>query len=212
MNIYIIGAVNLPPSISSNSSISGGKNGFRCVVKFSNREIFRSEIATSTNPTWNATCTLQSSFLNSRSKENCRPFYYEYIDIDILDCTRNQSYGDRIFEARIPLLKIGKADPYKLLRVVNPKDADDISILDQSSDARMLVDLSDVINADGDPMMEGEYKRLQLCQVLPLHLPQFQHLYLNFDDWTSGSMIGCNVMPGPRLGEIVLDKHEAEVS
>jgi hypothetical protein len=216
LNIHIIGAVNLPPTNQSNASLNGTKSGFRCVVKFSGREIYRTEIATSTNPTWNATYSLQNTLLSSRSKENCRPFYYECIEIDILDYTRNQNYGDRIFEARVPLLNAGKVEAYKLLRVLNAKDSDDVSILDQSSDARVLIDLSSILRPEnesqGQVMHEGEYKRLQLCQVLSLHLPQFQHLYMSFDDWTSGSMIGCNVLPGPRTGELVLDKHEAEVS
>lgn len=102
----------------------------------------------------------------------------------------------------MPLLNVGKVQGYKIVKYSN-FTPDEASIIDNLCDGRIIVELSPISSTDSDPY-DGESKnirRLQLNQILSIHLPQFQQLYINFDDYTYGSMIGCNILPGPRVGE-----------
>lgn len=105
IKIILIGAVNLTPiSPATNSTVKNNQNtssfaiGCKLVLKVSGKEVFRTELASSSSPVWNAVYNFPSSLLSTKSRENCRPFYFETIDVDILDFSRNQTYGERLYE------------------------------------------------------------------------------------------------------------------
>lgn len=219
LQITIINAVNLPLSYSS--SATGFKPpGIRCIVKLHGREVFRTELSNSPaceSPTWNAKGLIPLQLVVSRSRENSRPFTFEHLELEFIDYARNNS-GDKIGEAKILLTNIGTTNFYKVLKIASSSEdpADAVATgrvaveLDVVLDPNALISSNDVEAINELVESQKSCRRLQLCQVIPAHLPQYQHIYISFDDWTYGELIGMNIMPGPRSGEIVLDKHEVE--
>ena len=72
INIGIIGAVNLSSPPTGNAKLPPIQLQTRCIVKLLGRELFRTEIASTESPTWNATFQLATSQLSIRCRDNMR--------------------------------------------------------------------------------------------------------------------------------------------
>lgn len=195
--------------ISSNalSSAQPQRGPDACIViKFGGRKLHETEILKDNkDPQYEkSSFQVRTDNLVSKERENFRPFYLEHLDVEVVDFSRS-NIGEKIGESRIPLSKTG-LHCYKIVKC-NTGGVENAS--DMFLSGKLEIKLAyEQLNEDGSDLF-----RLQLSSLLPPSEPQYQHLFFNFSDWSPSSLMGLHILPGPLLGEQVIDRHaDIEVS
>jgi hypothetical protein len=167
-----------------------------CILKFNGREIGKTDISeVGPLPVWQNYIAQSFNLFCSRIRDYNRPVELEHIDIEVWDEQNNNCVG----EGRIPLVDIHKdAQFYKIYR---QKSKEDRSVI--AGKVLVAMQIENSIRLGTTPI-----SYLQLFDVLkPDSNPQYRHLFFDFET-SSLSQLAFSFLPGPKLGEIVLDKHD----
>lgn len=231
LNIRIIEAINLP-------YIDQNKHNYFVTILFDNNEIYRtstsnlnsnltsssfSTTSTSTsnsyNPIWNEIFNISLDNFKGKIKENNRPLFLEYLYINLYIVHDKNSY-DLIGETRVLLNKIGTPQYYRLLK----PEVNSLTITSSSSafssystslssssnlgPSKEIGQLAIALTLFEDNLGEGRTVGYQsLHEEMSNKMIQYAPLFLNFD-LSPLSLIGADPLPGPLIGEIILDRHE----
>ena len=172
-----------------------------CVVKFHGKEVGKTkETIDSTNIIWRdpIVIPIDDSFAQKQTDHN-RHFFFEYLDVHVFDSSK--SHSDRIGETRIPLIDIGTTKWYKVLR---PGCGGNFVEFETTARLEITIDTTRDLNA----LLPSGLFRCMLSELVRPDLPQHQHLFLDTGmTWISGRLLGSLNLPGPLIGEVVLDRH-----
>lgn len=195
--INILCGLDLPLS-------SAGYCDSYCVVKYFGKEIGRSEPCPETQePFWNWSMAKPVGELNGKETEQQRPFVFEFLHVEVLHAS--ESLG----ETRIPLHTEGRPEWYRLLQTCSSKST---NMVENEFRGRILVDITITHSRmNKDYCLYRSMHLVPLRTLLPDDMPQYRHLYIDFN-WNPGQVQGMSMLPGPRDGEVVLDRFDgAEV-
>ena len=186
--IQIISAINVIPKDTSKSC-----NAF-CIVKFSGKEIFRTEICEgTTDPVWQHAETKPVSLFRGKEKDNNRSCFLERLDIEIYNLERNNK-ADLISLTKLHLFNTGPPGWYTLLDPIQPH---------RELRSRILIGLT-LLEEEGSP--DGRILGfLNVPDVLSAQ--QYPHLYIDFN-WAAHQAIGSPLLSVFQNGEVVMDKRD----
>lgn len=144
-----------------------------------------------------------------KEKEHQRSYLFEYLQVEIWDnnvvknADMEGKYGKKVGDARIQLICLKSESPYKYYDIIN------INHHGFNYDyGRIKLGVS-IVN-DIDNMIEelNDFNPIELCNLYPpKKYKYYKHLYLDLES-SSTCMLGSMYLPGPKLGEIVLEKFE----
>lgn len=205
LTVTISEGVNLTALLkdSNISTSTAHPNAFVCAIRYSGKEIARTDACTDpNNMTWrdrHIDVVIDAAFEKKQSEHN-RPYIYDYLEVFIFDASRSQS--DRVGETRIPLLDIGATTFYKVLRPGSISN-----FVEFEATSRLEITLECV--GDMNKLFPTGLSRLMLSQVVPPEFPQHHHLFLDPGaHWSPNRILGASCLPGPLYGEFVLEKHD----
>lgn len=167
-----------------------------CVLKYKGTEIGRTDGCEDTpeEPFWNQEICCPIKHFEKSMIDEQRPFVFERIDVELY------------LKSDPPVGECLGATKLRLTNFDNPEWSRVISKSTGKFCGRVLIG---VTVSDYDVRSMGH---LPLSTLLPPCLPQFSTLYIGFQTDTS-ALLGFTSLPGPNVGEVVLDRYNnVEVS
>lgn len=204
--IQVISAINLStghdPAHSNSSPHSTYRHQYYASIHFDNHEIYRTAICSEiADPIWQDVVVKSLEDLRGREKDHNRPLFLEYLKIYV-HMVLEKNNTEVIGETRVSLSNLGTPQWYKLLKSEGNAHS---SAFSPSKDAGLiLLALTLTEDSHGEGRIVG-YRSLQ--EELMNKRIQSASLFLNFD-LSPLSLIGADPLPGPIVGEVILDRHE----
>jgi hypothetical protein len=186
-----------------------------CIIKFQGNELCRSDSKSDIHdPMYNELFKKTIKLIhidefNLKEKENQRSYFFEYLQVEIWDnnvvknADMEGKYGQKIGDARIQLSCLKSQSPYAWYNIININhDGFEYDY------GRIKLGLSIVNDIDNISEELNDYNRIELCNLYsPNKYKLYKHIYLDLES-SSTCMLGSMFLPGPKLGEIVLEKFE----
>ena len=195
-----------------------------CVFRFNGRDLGRGS----------TTLSCPISLLRGRESEQCRPFLCEFVDVEIVGAhqsmvaSMSSNSDKRLGELRLPLASLVPVTSCHLTAsgaTVTARSPGKQYKVAPSTSSRSVYSVhiemwvQDCDNATREALLKIlPSPRLQLSDLLPSHALQYRHLFVelendyechavghSFDNCMAGAL---SILPGPRVGEVVLDRRE----
>ena len=192
-------AIYAGKELHTNNIVSNEVATWQASIRFCGKELGKTLTAhySNGNPIWNYRCERNLKFdLGRREVDNKRPFYFEYITIEVWDFGGKNP--EKIGECRVYLSNINTVQWYRLVSGshVTHDSYSTISVGLTIEDPQILKDIE-------------LFKRIELSQMYNPSLQCYKHLYLNFDDsLNTDDILGMKGLPCPSRGEYILDKYD----
>lgn len=219
IEVEIINANFLPLSSYRDSSKTSFAIDTFIVLKYYGKEVARTSlIANSYEPIWNEKFIKTYSELNGKERINNRPFYLEYFDVEVYECSpTNAEKSTKIYEARIPLTNIGLFKSYKLLKTFSSSESKHDN-MQQYESCRVFVRLNRYFDSsvnDGSHVLLQHipsFNGMPLVEVLSPKSVLYRHLYMDFHNVSTAFTYRTGLL-GPTCGELLIDRYSyVEVS
>jgi hypothetical protein len=164
-----------------------------CVVKFGGRELCRTDLCSDlSEPVWQDAFTEPVETFWLREKESYRSFFLERIDFEVYTVNEKGNKADFFGIARMRLFQMG-VPTWNVL--VDPNNAS------LRSKGQLLIGLSLLDDERQNLEVKGF---VQVSDVFPKHVPQYRHLYIDFDR-SLGPCLGSSFLACFEKGEQIID-------
>jgi hypothetical protein len=204
--IQVISAIKL---VSNENNSNGGhhqssayRHQYYATILYENQEIHRTAISSEiSDPIWQEVVMKPLDELRGRERDQNRPLFFEHFKVIVYQIIDRNNNVETIGETRVSLLNLGTPQWYKLIK----QEKDPSNNFSPSKDAGLLLF---ALTLSEDILGEGRIVGYQsLHDEIMNKRIQCSPLFLNFD-LSPLSLIGADPMPGPSVGEIILDRHE----
>lgn len=183
----------------TNNIVSHDVAMWQASIRYCGKELGKTMAAhySNGNPTWNYRCERNLKFdLCRKEIDNKRPFFFEYISIDIWDFSGKNP--EKVGEARVYLAGVNTVQWYRVLfgSHISHDSHSSISVGITIEDPQLLKDIE-------------LYKRIELSQLYSPSIQCYKHLFINLDDsLCTEDILGLKGLPCPSSGEYILDKYD----
>lgn len=183
------------------------KQFYYLTIEFNLNEIYKTNYSNENiNPIWHEIKEINLNDLRSKEKDYNRPLFLEYLYIYIYLYNEKNNSNEKIAETRVLLANIG---PPQFYRLIKPDINNNIHNMNNLESSKQVGQLLFAITLTEDDYGEGRIVGYQsLHEEMSTKMIKYAPLFLNFD-LSPLSLIGADPLPGPLVGEMILDRYES---